>query len=443
MAAESERPASGVRTRRRGLLIFGIGLAIVFLVIILGRWWSSSGTPEPGPAETEAAESAAPNVITLDEETRERIGLKVQSVEPRVFAEVIQATGVVAPNETRLAHVRLLAPGRVERVHVRAGDRVKGGQPLLVYDNVEVGELAGDYVAAAAAVERAVAEADVARRSVERAAKLVDAGGLARGEYERRDAEHKRALAEVTSARAAVSNIERKLQRFGLDANELTQLRNSPGDAASWSRTTVGAPFAGVVTAADVAPGEAVDTNRELFTVADLSTVWVIGDVYQKDIAVVRRGQPAQITTESYPGETFTGRITYVSDMLDPQTRTAKVRCEVPNRDGRLKLQMFVTIAIPTAAVRADTLVVPTTAVQQIDDDMAVFVQTGADTFEKRVIQVGAGAGGWVPVLAGLKTGERVVTEGAFMLKSKLKAATLGEGEAKEDAEKKPGKGRR
>jgi cobalt-zinc-cadmium efflux system membrane fusion protein len=232
-----------------------------------------------------------------------------------------------------------------------------------------------------------------------------------------------------------MTNIERRLQRFGLSADDLTRLRASSGDATSWSRTTVRAPFAGVVTAANVAPGEAVDTERELFTVADLTTVWVVGDLYQRDIASVRRGQEAQITTESYPGETFIGRITNVSDVLDPSTRTAKVRCEVPNRDGRLKLQMFVTMGIPTATAR-DALVVPAAAVRQIDNDTVVFVQTGDESFEKRVVEAGAGSGGWVPVLSGLKVGERVVTEGGFMLKSKLKAASIGEGEEKEEQEK-------
>lgn len=433
MEPESERPA-----RRRGVLIGGVILAVVFIVLF-GRWRSSSGTAEPASAEREATESAAPNVITIDERTRETIGLKVQAVEERPFADVIQATGVVTPNETRVAHVRLLAPGRVEQVHVRVGDRVQSGQPLLTYDNVDVGELVGDYLSAAAAVDRAAADADVAKRALERATKLVDVGGLSRGEYERREAEHKRALAEVTTARAAMTNIERRLRRFGLSGDDLTRLRASSGDATSWSRTTVRAPFAGVITAANVAPGEAVDTERELFTVADLSTVWVVGDLYQRDIASVRRGQEAQITTESYPGEMFSGRITNVSDVLDPSTRTAKVRCEVPNRDGRLKLQMFVTIGIPTATAR-DALVVPVAAVQQVEDDTVVFVQTGEESFEKRVVEAGAGTGGWVPVLSGLKVGERVVTEGGFMLKSKLKAASIGEGEEKEEKEKAEGR---
>lgn len=433
MALGSEPRRHAETPPRRRILLGGV---VVTLLLVAGLWWSSSGTaerpPNEGEIERDSAESTPPNVITLDEHTRETIGLTLQPVEQRAFADVVQITGVVTPNETRVAHVRLLTSGRVEQVDVRVGDRVAAGQPLLTYDNVEVGELVGQYLSAAAAVERAAADADVAKRAVERAGKLVDFGGLSRGEFERRDAEHKRALAEVATVRATVTNIERKLQRFGLDADDRSRLRSSSGDAAAWSRTTVRAPFSGVVTAADVAPGEAVDTERELFTVVDLSTVWVIGDLYQKDIAAVRRGQQARITTESYPGETFAGRITYVSDVLDSTTRTAKVRSEVPNRDGRLKLQMFVVMQIPTVITR-DALVIPAAALQQIDDDTVVFVQTGENTFEKRVVETGLGTGGWVPVVTGLKVGERVVTDGAFMLKSKLKAASIGEPEEKEE----------
>lgn len=436
MTLGSEPGATGHAPRRRAALLIGGGVLAVVLSFAVGRWSSSDG-PEPASAEAEreAKESATPNVITIDERTRATIGLKVQAVEQRSVADAIQVTGVVAPNDARVAHVRPLTSGRVEQVHVRVGDRVQAGQPLLTYDNVEVGELVGQYLSAIAAVDRAAADADVAKRALERAAKLVEVGGLARGEYERRDAEYKRALAEVSTARATVINVERKLQRFGLDSDDRARLRSSSGDAAAWSRTTVRAPFSGVVTAADVAPGEVVDAQRELFTVADLSAVWVIGDLYQKDIASVRPGQEARVTTEAYPGDTFTGRITYVSDVLDPGTRTAKVRSEVRNRDGRLKLQMFVTMQIPTAGTR-DALVVPAGALQQVDDDTVVFVQTGDDTFEKRVIEPGPGNGSFVPVLAGLKLGERVVTDGAFMLKSKLKAASIGEPEEAEEKER-------
>ena len=424
-------------TRGTQIGLFAVSIAAAVMV---GRWSASRPTIEPAEAEStsesdEVDEAGGGDVVTLDDETRDRIGLKVEPAQERAFATLIRATGVVTPNETRVAHVRLLAPGRVESVHVRVGDQVSAGQPLLTYDNVEVGQLVGEYAGAAAAVNRATADADVARRALERAAKLVEVGGIPRAEYERRDAEYKRAQAEVSSARGAMTNVERKLQRFGVTPKELEQLRDSSASSESSSRTVVRAPFAGAVTAANVAPGEVVETGRELFTISDLSTVWVLGDIYQKDIAAVRAGQRTEISMEAYPGELFVGRITNVSDVLDPNTRTAKVRAEVPNRERRLKLQMFVTMQIPTAAERA-TVVVPAMAVQQIDDDTIVFVQTGDDTFHKRVVRAGVGLGGFVPIDAGLKAGERVVTVGAFMLKSKLKAGSI-EVEGEEDEEKK------
>lgn len=418
----------------------GLFAAALGVAVLVGRW-----TVSPAPAaveapdadeESEEAEDEAGDVVTLDDDTRDRIGLKVEPAQERPFATLIRATGIVAPNETRVAHVRLLSSGRVETVHVRAGDQVKSGQPLVSYDNVEVGQLLGEYAGAVAGVNRAAAEADVARRAVERATKLVESGGLPRAEYERREAELKRAQAEAASAAGMMTNVERKLQRFGVTTEELTQLRDGPSPAASRSRTVVRAPFSGVVTAANVAPGDAVDTERELFTIADLSTVWIIGDVYQKDIASVRPGQSAQIATEAYPGERFTGRISNVSDVLDPNTRTAKVRAEVPNPGRRLKLQMFVSMEIPSAEQRP-TLVVPAIAVQQIDDDTVVFVQTGDDTFQKRPVRPGGEVGGMIAVLEGLKAGERIVTQGAFMLKSKLKAGSIeAEGEEEEEEEK-------
>ena len=417
--------------------LFAVSIAAAVMV---GRWSASRPTIEPAEAEStsesdEVDEAGGGDVVTLDDETRDRIGLKVEPAQERAFATLIRATGVVTPNETRVAHVRLLAPGRVESVHVRVGDQVSAGQPLLTYDNVEVGQLVGEYAGAAAAVNRATADADVARRALERAAKLVDVGGIPRAEYERRDAEYKRAQAEVATARGAMTNVERKLQRFGMTPKELEQLRDGSASSESRSPTVVRAPFTGAVTAANVAPGEVVDTGRELFTISDLSTVWVLGDLYQKDIASVRAGHRTEISTEAYPGELFVGRITNVSDVLDPNTRTAKVRAEVPNRERRLKLQMFVTMQIPTAAERP-MVVVPAVAVQQIDDDAVVFVQTGDDTFHKRVVRAGAGLGGLVPIDAGLKAGERVVTVGAFMLKSKLKAGSI-EAEGEDNEEKK------
>ena len=434
MVMESQTGGSG-RSGLRRALFFGIVAAVILTVIVIvGRMRSSSSEAAPEGGTDKAVEKTSPDVVTISDEARETIGLTVVAAEERPFASMIQTTGVVMPNETRVAHIRPLAPGRVEQVHVRIGDRVKAGQALVTYDNIEMGQLAGEYRAAAAAVERARAEADVAGRALERGGRLVESGGISRADYERRDAEHKRAVAAISTERAAMANVEQKLRRFGVSSAELSKLTSAEGGGGS-SRGVLRAAFAGVVTATNVAPGESVDTERELLTVADLSNVWVLGDIYQKDLGSVRRGQDALITVESYPGETFSGRITYISDVLDPASRTAKVRAEVPNRDGRLKLQMFVSMQVPTGDTRA-TIVIPSAALQEIDEQPVVFVQTGDDTFEKRIVKVGPAQRESVPVLEGVKAGERVVTTGAFMLKSKLKASSI-EAEGEEEEEKK------
>ena len=417
---------------RRRTWLFGIVAALIVAMILGGRMLRSSDTAPASEkdATSESAEGSSGDVVKISDEARETIGLTVVAAEERPFAAMIQTTGVVMPNETRVAHIRPLAPGRVEQVHVRTGDRVSAGDALVTYDNIEMGQLAGDYRTAAAGVERAQAEAEVARRALERASRLVESGGLSRAEYERREAELARAVAAVSAERATVANVEQKLRRFGVSVAELSKLSSTEGGGSS--RGVLRATFAGVVTATNVAPGESVDTERELLTIADLSTVWVLGDLYQKDLGAVRRGQEALITVESYPGQTFSGRISYISDVLDAASRTAKVRAEVPNRDGRLKLQMFVNVQLPTGETRP-TIIIPSSALQEIDEQPVVFVQTSDDTFEKRVVQVGPAQRDSVPVLEGLKAGERVVTTGAFMLKSKLKASSIqAEGEEKE-----------
>ena len=246
---------------------------------------------------------------------------------------------------------------------------------LLTYDSITAGQLISDYRSAVATLARATAEADVARRSLERADNLVELGGVAKGERERRSAEQQRALAEVSSARAAITNLEQRLLRLGTSRDELARVRNG-GDINAAPASGVSAPFAGVVIEVHAAPGEVITPDRELFTIADLSRVWVQGDVYQKDIAKIRVGQDAVVTVDTYPGEMFTGKVTHVSDVLDPHTRTANVRCEVANRDGRLKFQMFATLALPVSLPR-DALVIPSRAVQEIDGVPTVFVRVG------------------------------------------------------------------
>ena len=190
--------------------------------------------------------------------------------------------------------------------------------------------------------------------------------------------------------------------------------------------TVISAPFSGVVTKVDAAPGQVVDSEDQLFSVADLSRVWVQAEVYEKDLGRVQVGQRAIVRVETYPDEEFTGRVTYISDVLDPQTRTARVRCEVANPGTRLKVDMFATVHVPTKFNRI-AVAIPQAAIQQVEESTVVFVRKSETEFEARQVEVGNTVSGLVEIVSGLSEGEPVVIEGAFHLKSIIAGKELGE----------------
>jgi cobalt-zinc-cadmium efflux system membrane fusion protein len=432
----SDEKSIGVPQRIQIILVAAF-LAIAGLIITVVWMRGSQRAGTAGAAHKEAKEAgdhggdtgeqAQSRVITLDEQAQEEMGLKVEMARLRSTSGTFQVTGVVGPNQTRQAHIRPLSRGRIEKVYVRVGDRVRTGQPLVAYDNIELGELMSEYASARATLEKLNAEADVSKRSVERAQKLIELGAVTKAEYERRDAEYKSALASINMQKAQAALVAQKMRRFGMTDAEIEKIDAAPTKQhQDMPHTILRSPFDGVVLQSEVAEGEAVDSQRELFTIADISIVWVQGDVYEKDIAAIRRGQQVTVLVNAYPAERFTGRITYLSDVLEPHTRTAKVRCEVANPRGLLKLEMFATIQIPTGAQR-QAVMIPAAAVQQVDGKSVAFVKVDKNKFEKREVELGDQDDGWVEVRGGLKEGEKVVTAGAFMLKSNLKKEDFGE----------------
>lgn len=399
---------------RRRLAVMGIG--VLALVVAAGVWMNRRAPAEPANSETEEAEEAAgSSAIELDAETQERIGLKTEQAQVRPLTTVITTSGIVGPNEARLARIRPLSTGVVTAVLVKRGDRVSAGQPLLTYDNVDLGQTQAEYRAAVSTLETARDQAELMRLALERADRLVEIGGIAQAEHQRRKAEHTAAMASVRSAEANVTNLRERLRRYGVG--------DTDRGGGSRSATALRAPFAGVVLEVQTAGGESVSPERELVTIADLNTVWILGDIYERDLARVTVGREAMAFTEAYPDQPVGCRLTNISDLLDPQSRTAKVRCEASNPGGRLRLQMFARLEIPAAP--RDVLAIPREAVQQLDGRPTVFVQTGERSFEARTVALGTLTDKWSEVTAGLAAGDRVVTTGAAMLKSRMKVSDL------------------
>ena len=370
-------------------------------------------------------EPAHDDLVRLNSESMERAGIQIEQSRKMKLQAFVTTTGVVSQNETRIAHLRPLSRGVIEKVYVRRGDRVRSGEPLILYDNIELGELIGDYLSHQAHLEKDRAQLEVALKFWERAVQLLEVQAIAKKEVELRAAELKNAEAMVRSRRADIARTEEKLHRFGLTDDDLRELDSADSIHRTKSHNTLKAPFSGVIIGYDVAEGELVAPDRQLLTLADMSILWVLADVYEKDLGQVSEGKQVEVQSPAYPNRVFRGRLTYISDVLDSATRTAKVRCVVPNRDRALKLEMFVTVKIPSNR-ESFSVAVPESAIQNIDGQDAVFAQQREGVFRKQTVQTGLRYDGWIAV-TGLPEGTPVVSTGSFYLKSILKREAIGE----------------
>ena len=250
---------------------------------------------------------------------------------------------------------------------------------------------------------------------------------VARTEHDVVEAEFRSAQAQVDSARALVAKFEEQLHRFGLteeDLNRLTQ-GEDPDYHRTVSRATLRTPSSGIVTAYDVGHGEVIDPSSELLTVTDISVVWVLAGVSERDLSAVRLGKAVSIHVSTYPGESFRGRIVHTGDMVEQESRTARVRCVVRNPDGRLKLGMFATIDIPSGRTY-DMLAVPSEAIQKIQERPVVFVRRSGTVFEQRQVETRLSSDGWVELLSGVSAGDAVIAAGSALAKAEALRDTPG-----------------
>jgi membrane fusion protein, heavy metal efflux system len=309
------------------------------------------------------------------------------------------ATARVAFDEERVSRVGSPVSGRVLELLARPGDRVKKGQALLLIASQDVETASADVVAAEADLR-------VAEKALERARRLDADQAIP----------HKDVLAaesDAVKARAAVARARSRLDVLGV----------TDGERSPRARFTLRAPIEGIVVERPATVGMEVraDTGAPLVTVADLSRVWVLADVYERDLGLVAKGQQAEVRVPAYPGETFRGAVTNVGDLVDPATRTVKIRVEVPNPALRLKPEMFARVLL--AGGRGEpALTVPVDALLSDGDTVSVIVALGKDRFQKRSIEVGPEQEGRVRVLAGLRPGEEVVVDGALFVKAELDA---------------------
>ena len=357
-----------------------------------------------------------PVLVEMKLEAQRHVGLQVETISERQLTEYLQVTGTVQSIDSMVGQVRPLGRGRVLRVFAKVGDRVTGGQKLAEIDNIEASELLTQEESARAELQRYRVQLATRTKQIDRIKRLVDIGASPQKEFEAAQGEQLELQQTIRSQESVVNGISARLRRFGAEEGSLR------GPVV----TNLGAPFAGVVTKARVASGDFVDTGSELFTIADISQVWVQAEVYEKDLGRIRVGQNAFISVDTYPNQEFEGRVSYISDVLDPQTRTARVRCELANPALRLKLDMFASVRVPTTFSKR-ALAVPVSAMQQVEGKNVLFAQKSATSFVMRPVQSGVTVNGQIEIVSGISQGEMVVTKGAFHLKSIVVGKDLGE----------------
>jgi membrane fusion protein, heavy metal efflux system len=394
-------------------LLFATGAGVTYFVLrpggasdVQGGQAAPAATPPSGPGSsmsTSLPESAAlPDVVvTLDPEAIARAGITIATVGTSRTAAGLRLPGVVEPNAYRQVVVTPLVAGRLTRVAAELGQRVQRGQMMAQVFSPELAEAHTRYSSVRA-------ELEAHERELGRTEKLVEIGAASRQELERLHAEHTARRADVESARSRLELLG--VPEAALDAASGQELRAS---------ADIAAPIDGIVTERLANVGLNVDLASKLFTVVDLTTVWVVADLYEKNFSHVRVGSPATVTTAAYPDLALKGRVSYIDPQVSVQTRTAKLRVEVPNPRNELRLGMYADVQV--SGVETPLLpVVPRSAVQTVADRHVVYLvdpkQPGK--FTEREVRLGPTTGEYTEVLSGVQAGDSIVAEGSFYLRA-------------------------
>jgi cobalt-zinc-cadmium efflux system membrane fusion protein len=380
----------------------GVTCAVALVLAGCGQKVESASATVPSARPANPAQIEVP----ADSPMLRRIRVEAVGTIEVPTTEVI-APGKIELNPGRVSKVLLPLAGRISEVLVRLGDAVREGQPLLAIESPESNVAEAAYLQAEAAVTQARSALTKAQADYDRAADLFEHNAIAKKEV--LNAENARAQAKA--------GLDQSLALDEQASRRLTMLGLKPG--AFGQRIEVRSPLAGKVLEIAVAAGEyRNDTNAPLMTVADLRTVWVSSDVPESYIRFIKVGERVDVELVAYPGEVFRARVTRLSDTVDSQTRTVKVFAEMDNSRGRFRTDMFGRIRHTEEVQRLPA--VPAAAVIQDDGRTFVYVERGPGQFEQREVTLRKRSGDSLPVAAGLRAGERVIADGAILLKDGL-----------------------
>jgi len=391
----------------RRAFVLALGAAIIFALGIVELWWrlsmkssaaeqqSSSGmtnmpasSSEGGSGGTMAMQSEAPlNPIQLSPQRMQSIGVQIGKVQSKIVSDELRFYGNVQPNERRLAYVQTRFAGWIRQVLVDAtGDFVRKGQPLFTIYSPDLVSSEQEYL--------------LARKN---AAALGQSqiGGVASG------------------ADSLFASAKARLQQWDIPASEIEKLDRT-GEAIT--NLTINSPVSGYVTEKNALPNMYVQPDTRLYTVTDLSEIWVLAQVFQNDAGKIKPGDPAEVTVDTYPGKTFKGRVDYLLPQVDMATRTLPVRLVFPNPGLKLRPGMYVNVHVKVPLGRQS--VVPASAIFHSGTRNLIFAYQGEGNIQPREVEVGARVGDGVAITKGVHAGDQIIASADFLIDSEAQLQT-------------------
>ncbi len=347
------------------------------------------------PVYVDEAEAASSGMVKISPERVQMIGVKSEPVGRRDLVRPIRAVGTVQFDERRTFVVSTRFEGWIEKLLVNAtGETVRRGQPLMQVYSPDLVLAQQEYA-------------------------LLSGSARADGSVD----------GEGAATRRLLEGAEQRLRYLDFPASEMERLKR---EAEPRSTVTIPSPVAGTVIEKPALQGMRFTAGEPLYKIVDMSTVWLLAEVFEQDLANVRIGQEATITLRAYPGRTLKGRVSFIYPTVGEQTRTAQVRIEMPNPDDKLKADMYATLEIASPLGPRNVLAVPESAVLDNGARQVVLIDRGEGRFEPRTVKLGARADGYVEVIEGVRDGEPVVVSANFLIdaESNLKAALSGFGGA-------------
>ena len=429
--SSQRRLTGGMECKRIGIILgIGIAIGLGLGLAVSGRLAPLAGLrPESGataesrtPVEQNQHPRPDPNVVMLGEREAQR--LKIEAVQLRSFREERTAVGRIAFNDDHTTSIFAPFQGRVVRLIAKPGDVIHTGSPLVVIDSPDLVQANADLISASQAVKKAETQLSLAERVAKRQKLLFEAGAGAFKDLEQAETDFSNARNDLKTTEGQLTTARNRLRApFGKSDTEIAKIEATHQvDRVA----EILCPIAGTVTARKVSPGQFVraDNTDPMFSVGDLSSMWMIANAAETDIPLIKVGQDVAVHLMAYPREVFRARITYIGASVDPAVHRLTVRAEIPNPENKLKPDMFATFQIMTGGPTPSPSVPAGGVVREGDGTMSVFVTTDRQRLIKRVVKVGLRQDGFVQIVEGLTPGELVATESALFLDNTLTSAS-------------------